>query len=283
MREVIQILLALALPALMLAEGLRATPRDALYLFARPALLLRALVAVVVAVPAVALVVIWLLRPERPVMGALAILAACPIAPLALGRVRRATAGSAFLTSMHLTFSALSIVTTPLVLAVLGRILGFEAQVPPLEIAWLVARSVLLPFLVGAAVHARAPDFAARAVGPLTKVAMVALALALAAILFAFGRYLLALEARSYLAMVLMLVGALAAGHLLAGVRGAERTVLALETAIRNPALALLIASLNFDPGRAPPVLVPYLIVALLVTTAYSTARHRHAGPQAAS
>lgn len=277
----IKLLLAVALPALMLAEGLRVGPRDPLYLFAHPRLLARALLSVVVAVPAIAVMVIWVLRPERPVVGALAILAACPVAPLALGRVRRVSAGSAYLPSLHLTFSTLSIVTTPLVLAILGRILGFEARVPPLEIAWLVARSVLLPFLVGVAVHAKAPDFAARAVGPLTSVAMAALGFSVAAILVAFGRSFLALEPRSYLAMAAMLAGALAAGHLLAGVRGPERTVLAMESALRNPALALLIASLNFDPTRAPAVLVPYLVVALLVTSAYAAVRRRRVGAPA--
>ena len=87
-------------------------------------------------------------------------------------------------------------------------------------------------------------------------------------------RLLLELDLRSYLAIFLVIAAALATGHLsgyLLGLSGAgDRAALALECAIRNPGLAMLIASVNFPGAKALHIVVPYLLVSSLTTTLYS-------------
>jgi BASS family bile acid:Na+ symporter len=275
--DVVKIILAIALPAMMLAEGLRveARPLQLAYLLARPWLLARSVLAVDVAVPVIALLVTLLLRPEPPVAVGLAILAASPIAPFIIGRARKSGADSAYIASMHMTLAVISIVTTPLALAILGSLLHFEAKIRPLTIAGQVVRSLVLPFGLGVAARTWTPRFADRAVKPLSIAAGAMLLAAATAILIGTGRFLLLLNLRSYLAMVVMLLAALAVGEVFAGGARPQRMALALETAARNPGLALLIASLNFNARAALPVLIPYLIVSAVIIAVYSARRRQ--------
>jgi hypothetical protein len=50
-----------------------------------------------------------------------------------------------------------------------------------------------------------------------------------------------------------------------------------MESAARHPGLAMTIAALNFSPRTALPVLIPYLIVFMVVTTVYLQWRKRGA------
>ncbi len=275
MLDAVKLILAIALPAMMLAEGLRVEARQLGYLLERPGLLARSVLAVGVAAPVIALLVTLLLRPEPPVAVGLSILAASPIAPFIIGRARKAGVDSEYMASMHMTLAVLSIVTTPLVLAILGSLLHFEAPVHPVTIAGQVVRSLVLPFGLGVAARTWTPRFADRVVKPLSIVAGAMLLAAATAILIGTGKFLLLLNLRSYLAMVVMLLAALAVGEVLAGGARPQRMALALETAARNPGLALLIASLNFNARAALAVLIPYLIVSAVIIAVYSARRRQ--------
>jgi BASS family bile acid:Na+ symporter len=72
------------------------------------------------------------------------------------------------------------------------------------------------------------------------------------------------------LAVVLSAAAALALGHFLAPADSRMRLALATETAMRNPALALLIASVNFPQAQPLPIVVPCVIVSVIVVTLYS-------------
>ncbi|MBI5545261.1 MAG: bile acid:sodium symporter [Deltaproteobacteria bacterium] len=273
--DLVRILVALGLPAVMLAQGSTVEGRQLLYLVQRPGLLARSLLAAVVAVPLIALLVGWLLRPEPTVRVGLAVLAACPVAPLMIIKVRKATGGADYVAALHLTLAVLSIVTTPLALALLSRALGFQAEIRPLAVAGQVARSVLLPFGLGVAARTWTPDFAARVRRPVAVIGGSALLVAIVILLAATWRLLLAMDLRSYLAMGVMLLAALAVGELLGGGSPTQRAALALESAARNPGLALLIATLNFDRRRSLAVLLPYLIVSVTLVSVYTRWRVR--------
>jgi bile acid:Na+ symporter, BASS family len=79
---------------------------------------------------------------------------------------------------------------------------------------------------------------------------------------------------------VFVLVG-LAVGHLLGGPDPEDRTVLALSTAMRHPAIAIAIAQSNFpDQKLAPAAILLYLLVSVIAAAPYLkwTKRHREAG-----
>ncbi|MGC4118485.1 MAG: bile acid:sodium symporter [Myxococcales bacterium] len=267
----VMVAVALGVPALMLAQGTTVEAGQLLYLVRRPGLLARSVFAAVVAAPCFVLLIGWLLRPEPAALVGLAVLAASPVAPVMLVNVRRATGGAEFVASLHLTLAILSIATTPLVLALLSRSLGFEATARPLAVAGQVGRALVLPFLLGVAARTWTPSFANRARRPLAALAATVLLLAVLALLVRPETWhvLGAMRPRSYLAMGALLLACLAVGEALGGASSERRAALALEAAARNPGLALLIGSQNFDPHRALAVLLPYVLLTVALISLY--------------
>jgi bile acid:Na+ symporter, BASS family len=243
--------------------------------------ILRALVAMDVAVPLVTLVVILLVRPETSTVIGLAILAASPAAPLAVGSALKAGGRPRFVRSFHLTAALLAPITAPVTLELLGRALGFESAVRSAALVEQVAIAIFLPTCLGIAIRSRWPGLAERMAGPLTRIGSVVLLAVLVLVVARSFQAVIAFGPRSYLAVILMIAGALAAGQLLGPSRREDRTALALECASRSPGLALLIAAFNFPRDAALPVLIPYLLATTLVTTLYARGRaHSGSGSQ---
>ncbi len=258
--QVLRVVVAIAILAIMCAQGMRVSPRDLGWIWRRPSVLARAVLAVVVLVPLAAIAVVLLLRPDRRVAIALAILASAPLAPFVIKNVVERGPLPAFGASMHVGLAVLSVVTTPAALFLVGRALDFHAVVAPFAIARQVATTVLLPFGIGVLVAAASPRIAARARGAIEGAGMLLLAAALALVLVRDWPLLAEVDARSYLAIALFCALAFASGHLLARTPD-ERAAFAFESAARNPALAILIATSSFEHVRPAPVLVPYFVV----------------------
>ena len=123
--------------ALMFAHGLSMRFDDRRVVGAdRRWLMSRAALAVIVLVPLLALVVLTIVPTSPRVRVGIAIMAASPVAPLALQRIAGQRGGDVpFATVMHLTLGSLAVFTTPLVLATLGAILGFRASIGPSQVA----------------------------------------------------------------------------------------------------------------------------------------------------
>jgi predicted Na+-dependent transporter len=132
--------------------------------------------------------------------------------------------------------------------------------------------SFFLPFGVGVALHALAPSLAARLRERLAVLGAAVLLVVLLVLLVRGRAFLLEFGARDYAALTLFCALALVGGHVLA--EEGERTTYALESAARNPFIALLLATSSLGPVRGA-VVVPYLVVLLLVTTLYSVIGRR--------
>ncbi len=269
MESAIKIILTLSVTAAMFAEGLGIRGGDLAYLARQPRLLLRSMMAVDVLVPVAVLLVILLVRPAAPVAVALACLAASPTAPLSLIRIRRSGAAASYAAGMHLILSTLAVATVPLTLALLASALHFNLSIRPVQVASTVLRVVLLPLGFGMGARALSPQLAARVRAPLQQAALVALLVAVGAILVRSAREFLEIGVRSYLAMALCALAALVIGYAMAPRRPGEQLALALESGSRNLALAMLIATTRFEPVNALGVLVPYLVVFLIVSSAF--------------
>jgi len=61
----------------------------------------------------------------------------------------------------------------------------------------------------------------------------------------------------------------LAIGHWFGSSDPHERTTLAVESGVRHPVLALMIAVSNFTPEKALPVLVPCVLVFIALALVY--------------
>ena len=75
-------------------------------------------------------------------------------APMVPRRLLGAGGDPRYVLSLAVTSSVLAILTVPLSVAALSRIFGVTAGVDPTAVAGLIAKSFLLPFLAGVAVHA---------------------------------------------------------------------------------------------------------------------------------
>lgn len=277
----VKLIVGLGLFGLMFAQGLGVTKADFGYLRRHPRLAAWSVVAVLLLVPLATLVVIGLVRPDPPTTVLLAILAASPAAPFALPSALKAGRRE-FVVALHLLLAVLSVVSVPLVLAGMAAALEFAAAVRATDIFRQVALGFLLPLLLGIGLRAWRPALAQRLEAPLGKLSGLLLAVAVVMVFALSWRLLFQLDLRSYMAMALTVVAALAIGHGLITTDPGERVPLALECATRHPGLVLLIATQNFPQSRPAAVLLPYLLVFLLLSTLYKQVvkrqRRRRAG-----
>lgn len=124
--------------------------------------------------------------------------------------------------------------------------------------------TLVLPILVGLAVRAVAPRWAARLVPLGGELATVALAVGVAAIFLANRDDLVAIVKTGAIpAALLLIVGAFAAGYLLS--RRGRSVVLGLGTAQRNIAAAMVIASRDFGDPKVLVMVTATSLVGLLV------------------
>jgi bile acid:Na+ symporter, BASS family len=277
--EGLRIVAPLSVALIVFAEGLNIAPDRVLAYFKdRPAVMLRSLVAALIVVPAAALGLILVLDPAPAVAVGLAILVACPPAPLMIKSAPQKGGGdAAFIASLHLALAALAIVTVPAVLHVLAAPLGFSASVDPAALLWTLAKSILLPLGLGLIVRALFPAWAQAYAVPLGKAGTVGLLVVLVAVLAALYPALLNMDARSYGVIAAVSATALAIGHLLGPPQAHEKTVVAVECAVRHPGLAITIGATNFTAEQALPVLLPCVLTFVAIATAYLIWRGRTA------
>jgi BASS family bile acid:Na+ symporter len=273
----LKIIAPVSVALIVFAQGLKIHPSEVAHYFKeRPWLMLRSLVAVLVLVPAVALALILLLKPSPAVAVGLAILVSCPPAPMMLKGAPKMGGGSAaYMASLHLSLAVLALITVPICLYLLSIPLGFHADVGPLATVLILGRTILIPIALGMAVCSFFPKFA-DTIGPkLDKAGGIGL---LVVVLFAAVRFfpwLLKMDLWSYLVIVAVSAVALAIGHWLGPRESRERTILAVESGVRHPALAIMIGVSNFRPERALPVLVPCVLVFIAVAVVYLQWRGR--------
>lgn len=242
----------------------------------RPAIMLRSLFAALILVPAAALALILLLEPAPATAVGLAILVACPPAPLMIKTATKKGGDPAFMASLHLSLAAVAIVTVPAALNALAIPLGFSADVDLAALLSILAKTILLPIGLGLAARALFPARAAALAAPLGKVGSIGLLVVLIAIAGVLYRSLLDMDAWSYVVIAAVAVAALAIGHLMIGADYAEkRTVLAVECAVRHPGLAIAIGTTNFTAQETLPVLVPCILTFMIIANVYLFIRAR--------
>ena len=264
---------------IVFAEALGISPSGVVAFFRdRPAVMLRSLAAALVLVPAAALALLLILDPPHTTAIGLAILVACPPAPLMIKAAAKKGGDPAFLASLHLSLAAMAVITVPAVLHLLAIPLGFSADVDLPSLLSILAKTILLPIGLGLAARALFPVWADRLAAPLGKIGSIGLLVVVIAIVGVLYRALLLMDAWSYGVIAAVAVAALAIGHLMIGSQYAEkRTVLAVECAVRHPGLAIAIGTTNFTAQETLPVLVPCILTFILIATVYLFLRARSA------
>lgn len=269
--EILKVMAPIAVGLVVFAEGLGIAPNTVVTYFMKQSwTLARSLIAALVLVPAAALALVLLLKPAPGVAVGLAILVACPPAPLMIKAApKMGGASAAFMASLHLSLAALAFLTVPAVLYLLSIPLGFNAAVNVGAMTWILARTILIPIGLGMACHAFLPLWSERAGPILGKIGTLGLAAVVVFALAALYPALLKMDPWSYLVIALVGATALAIGHLLGPSDASEKVTLAVECGVRHPALSLTIAAANFSPRMALPVLAPCVLTFIVIAMIY--------------
>jgi bile acid:Na+ symporter, BASS family len=273
------LLLRSSLFALVAAIGMASSWRDAIWLVRSPMLLVRAVLSMQVLAPlfAVGLGVTLPLHPGVKI--ALVLLSLSPVPPALPGKELKVGGNRPFAVSLLIVSALLSIIVIPTSLGILNDITTYTLGIQPAAIAMLVAESIFIPLGVGMIVGAISLEFGLRASPIISKVATVLLLVGilppLIAALPAMG---MLLGDGTLVVCAATCIAALLFGHLLGGPDRGDRTVLALSTSMRHPAMAIALVQANFaDEPLVMPGILLYLLVAVVVRIPYlrlSVRRH---------
>jgi len=242
----------------MLAVGLSLTIGQIMVPLRNGKLVCFALLANFVLMPVAALAIARLLRLDQPLGIALLLLGTAAGAPFLPKLAGIAKGNLAFAVGLMVLLMVLTVAYMPLVLPLLLE----GVSIDPLKIARSLLLLMLLPLGVGLAVKARFGSLAERTRAPLNRISSLSLALLIVLLLLTNIRNVTALfGTRGILASILFLLGGAGIGWLLGGPGLGTKGVLALGTAQRNIAAALVVAGKNFDD---PTVLVMIVVVAVV-------------------
>jgi bile acid:Na+ symporter, BASS family len=251
--------------------GLQSSRDDALYPVRRPRTAARALLAMFVIMPALATLLTMAFAFRPPVEIALIALAVSPMPPLLINRQRQAGGRIAYGVGLMVTAAVLSIVYVPVALWLIGRAVGLPIAMGPAALVRLAFVSMLLPLGLGMLVRSLAPRAAPQIARWSAIVAFSVLGGSTILLLVALVPTALALIGNgTVLVFAIFVVVGLVVGHALGGPNRDERSVVALSTACRHPAMAVAIANANFPHETlVPAAVVLYLLVNLLISLPY--------------
>jgi bile acid:Na+ symporter, BASS family len=241
----------------MLAVGLSLTIRQILAPLRNGRLVFLALLANFVLMPLCALAIARILKLDEPLGIALLLLGAAAGAPFLPKLAGVAKGDLAFAVGLMVLLMVLTVGYMPLVLPLLLE----GVSVDPMQIARSLVLLMLLPLGLGLAMNARFGSIAEKMRAPLNRISSLSLALLFVLMLTTNIQNVISLfGTRGILASILFLLVGAAIGWLLGGPGLETKGVLALATAQRNIAAALVVGGKGFDPK----VLVMIVVVAVV-------------------
>jgi len=280
---VLTIAAAATIFTVMLDLGLGIEVREIARERRHPGLVARALFSALVAVPVLALVVARAFDLPRPVEIGIVLMAISPGAPVALRRTLDAGGHRSFAPALQILLALLAVVSMPLSMAALDELYAGHASIAPWQLAKQVFIAQLLPLSVGLSVRRACPVWAAKLEPKLAKLAKYLLIALTLLVLVDVWRVVVDAGPRVVLAIVLVTVLALTVGHWIGGPEPATRTAVAISSAMRNPGLALLVATLNNAHPAIIATVLAYLVVAAFTVIAYVVWRRRRAADATAA
>jgi BASS family bile acid:Na+ symporter len=281
--QLVGLLAQVATSLVALAIGLGASQSSARRLWRDRSLLLRSLLATLVVVPLATVALSHLLPLSQEVRGGLLamVVAIGPVA--AIGRARSRGGDSSYALALSELLLVISILYIPLAVVLVRVLLRRDIHLGVGPVALAVLSRQLVPLALGLLLARYAPRLAARLIGPVALVGNLLLG-ALAALVVVVGaRQLVALGAPALLAIALVALMAVSVGHLLGGPGAESRRVLATFSALRFPALALLLAKAAPGGQRLIPVVLAYLLASLLALVAYGAVTRGATRPSGAA
>ena len=252
----------------MLSMGLSLTVGQILVPLRNYKLIVFALLANFVLMPFVAVVIARLLQLDQPLSIALILLGTASGAPFLPLLARISKGNLAFAVGLMVLLMVVTVVYMPLVLPLMLE----GVSVDPMKIARSLIFLMLLPLAIGLLVRARLSGLAAKAQPFLSKLSTWSLALLIVLLLITNMQNVLDLYGtRGVLASIFFIAAGCALGWVLGGSQSDTRGVMALGTAQRNIAAALVVGGQNFNDPRVVVMVVVVAIVGLLLLMPFAS------------
>jgi len=271
LETLLPIALNLSLFLVVFAIGLRASVRDATYLFRSPGELVRALLAMSVLMPLFVALLVFIFDLNPAVKMALVALSVAPVPTLLPMKMVKTQASVGYAIGVLIMGSVLAIVFVPLAMETIERVYGVPLQMSVMSIATFVFMVVLLPLGLGIAVHRYAPALSQRLAEPIARIAGVGVLVFLGTLMVLAAPAMWTFVGHgAVLAIIGFVLVGLVVGHLLGGPTPANRTALSFSTASRHPGLAILIVQANFPAEKlAMAAALLFLLVNIVATMVY--------------
>jgi BASS family bile acid:Na+ symporter len=273
----IRFLLLVSMGLLVFALGLRSTPRHAGFLLREPRLLARSLIAMYVVMPLVVIGVLLHLHLQPPVKIALAALSLSPVPPFLPGKQLKLASCEDYIFGLLVTASVFAVVWVPVVTSALAAHWALGPHVTVAAVLRIVVLTILLPLGAGMFARRLLAERAPRWGRVCSAAGGVLLVLAFVPVLVSqWGSVRSLIGNGTLLAIIGFTCVGLLIGHVLGGPDPQQRTVLALATASRHPAVALAIASAGFPQQRlAPAAVLLAVLVSVIAAAPYTSWRRK--------
>ena len=207
------------------------------------------LFAVVVPVPILAVVVVKLFGLRGAVAAGIVLMAISPGAPVALRRAIQAGGGPQFAPTLHLAIVMFAVVTVPVSVMVMSLdFFGALRDLPARRGAPGVLRSAVAPGDRRGVARVAARDWLPDSSRGLPRLSNLMLLALIVLCLVVLGPRIVAIGWAPVIAGMGLTLCALFAGTIFAGRDASVRPAAAVAAAMRNPGLALLIATRNAAP-----------------------------------
>ena len=242
----------------MLSMGLSLTVGQILAPLRNYRLIVLGLVANFVLMPFAAFAIARLFRLDEPLGIALLLLGTASGAPFLPLLARISKGNLAFSVGLMVLLMVVTVGYMPLVLPLILE----GVSVDPMKIGRSLVFLMMLPLVAGLLVRARLSGLAAKAQPSLSRLSILSLALLIALLLITNMQNVLNLYGtRGVLASILFIAAGSGIGWVLGGPQSDTRGVMALGTAQRNIAAALVVGGQNF---KDPIIIVMVVVVAIV-------------------
>ena len=270
MADGVNSLMLISLMCLLLGVGLR-TAFGAVFAVARQyRLVLRGLIANFVVVPCVFFLALRGLPVSPDVVIGLLVLAAAPVASAAPPFVGMAKGDLPYAVGLMLIVAFLCVPLTPLILAVCLPPSEAGLEIDLWKIIQTLLTAQLIPLSIGMTIRHVRPKWAEKLLQFVPRIALSGIVLSLTLIAAIQARQIVGLGMVPHLVALLSILVCLLIGNVMVRGEAAEiRRSLAISTAIRNVALALLIVGTNFPGTVAVTIVFVFGLLSLLVSFTY--------------
>ncbi|RZF26898.1 hypothetical protein EVC45_25740 [Paraburkholderia sp. UYCP14C] len=268
-KALILLVLQIAIAGTVFSYGLQARRDDLLYVVARPGLLLRSLVAMLVVMPLLVVACVYYLELPQPTAVVLTALAISPVPPL-LPKKENEAGVPRYGLGLLVVLALMSIVTVPLSVALFNWLFTLPLAVNPLSIMKIVLTMIIVPLAAGRLVARFASRETPRLLTLVRRLARLMLIVGVIALLAGTWRAIWSSTGHgTVVAIMAFVLAGLAVGHCLGAPEPRHSMVLALSTASRHPAIALAISAANYPGEQFAPTLALYLILCTILVIPY--------------